>query len=90
MPGAKKFYFYQVHSNPNRDLPYDDHSQLLTRYFRTADQVAEYVGCGRCTVFNVIKGRYDRSISTNGFAALKWWRLRMHLFLNYFQVVVVL
>ena len=67
MPGAKKFYFYQVHSNPNRDLPHDDCSQLLTRYFRTADQVADYVGCGRATVFNVIRGRYDRSISTNGY-----------------------
>ena len=67
MPGAKKFYFYQVHSNPNRDLPYDDCSQLLTRYFRTADEVAEYVGCSRPTVFNVIRKKYGRSVSTNGY-----------------------
>ena len=71
MPGPKKFYFYAVHCNPNRDLPDDESSQLLTRYFRTADQVADYVGCGRATVFNVIRGRYDRSISTNGYVIEK-------------------
>ena len=61
MPGPKKFYFYAVH----------DSSQLLTRYFRNADQVAEYVGCSRASVFNAIKGRYCRSLSTSSYVIEK-------------------
>ena len=55
--GIKNYYYYAVHSNPNRDLPFDDESQILTQYFRTTQEVANYLGIGKTTVFSLIKNQ---------------------------------
>lgn len=56
MPRAGDYYHYKVHSDPDRDLNQSG-SRIVTRYFRSSDEVAAYLGLCRSTIFNVLAGR---------------------------------
>lgn len=56
--GIKNFYFYRVHSQQDNGDNTDE--TIITRYFRTAEEVAAYIGCVRSTVFNLVKDPENR------------------------------
>jgi len=56
MGGKRSIYYFKVHSCPNEDSQDEEDKVLMTRYFTSGYEVAEYLGISRPTVFNALRG----------------------------------
>jgi len=55
MGGKRSIYYFKVHSCPNDSVENDEDKILMTRYFTSGYDVAEYLGVSRPSIFNALK-----------------------------------
>ena len=57
MRGVANYYYYALYK-----INKPEDNTLFTKYFRSSDEIAEYLDVSRATIFNLIKGQRESKI----------------------------